>query len=108
MSNDDNNKNPYRRISDVENSLLECKTEMGQELEKGNVRMGKMANQIKMVSENQEELMTKIDTLISIFDAGEKFFKVIGWIGKGIKWTALVGGSLAAIIYFIKTGSWHK
>lgn len=99
----------------VEKEMNQCKTNVGEALEAGTIRMDEIGDQVDLVvgrvsevAASVEKLRESIGTLIEIFEAGEKFFKVIGWIGKGVKWTAMVGGSIALIWYFLKTGTWHK
>ena len=99
----------------VEKEMNQCKTNIGKALETGTIRMDEIGHQVDLavgkvneVAASVENLKASIGTLIEIFEAGEKFFKVIGWIGKGVKWTAMVGGSVALIWYFIKTGHWGK
>lgn len=95
-----------RRIDDLGDSLLECKTEVGQELEKGNIRMNGLSLKIDKIATSVETLNGNIDLLLKIFNAGKGFWTFSGWIGKFIIKFAIIGGSIATVIYFIKTGEW--
>lgn len=97
-----------RRVDDLGEDLLTCKTEVGQELEKGNLRMNGLSLQIKEVATSVETLNKNIELLLKIFNSAKTFWTFSGWIGKFIIKTATVGGSIALIIYFVKTGSWSK
>ena len=97
-----------RRISDVSNNLRECKTEVGKELEKGNIRMDSLRLKVDDVSVKLEDLLKKIDLLIKVFETSKSFFTFSGWLGTIIIKTSLVMASLAALIYFVKTGTWSK
>ena len=110
MSDNKNNNHeePHRRITDIENSLLECKTEMGQELEKGNIRMNLIGSQVKDISSKQEKIMEKMDSIIDIFDTSVKFFKFSGWIGTVLIKLSLVLAAIVAIYHLVTTGEWHK
>ena len=99
---------PHRRIDDLSEDLLECKSEVGKELEKGNIRMNGLSGKIDEIAKSVETLNRNIDLLLKIFDSAKGFWTFSGWIGKFIIKFAIFGGSIAAIIYFLKTGSWGK
>ena len=99
-------QNLHRRVDDLKDDFLTCKTEVGQELEKGNKRMNDLSTQIKEVSAAVELTNKNIETLLKIFSSAKGFWTFSGWIGKFIVRLAVVGASIAAIIYFIKTGDW--
>lgn len=90
-----------KAMEELEKKFIKCQGEVRGELAKG-------TKKIDAMQESVDNMSHKISLLIEIFEAGEKFFKVIGWAGKGIKWVAMVGGSITVIWYFFKTGSWHK
>ena len=95
-----------KEIMRVEDDMLECKEQLTKTLGSGSSRMDCLSAQIEEVSATLNMLSERIETLIAIFEAGEKFFKVIGWAGVIIKWIAITGGGLALIYHFVKTGSW--
>ena len=93
-------------INRVEDDMLECRAEITKTLNKGSTRMDCLSAQIEEVSATLSTLSGRIETLIAIFEAGEKFFKVIGWVGVAVKWLAITGGSVAVIWHFTRTGQW--
>lgn len=64
------------QINALSERLEDCKTEVGQQLELGNARMDNLDTSIK-------DALTKLDTILELFNSSEGFFKVMGWIGKG-------------------------
>jgi len=77
------------KLEALEADLLECKTEVGKELERGNIRMNELQDKIDSISASIEELL-------SIFRAANGFAKVMGWIGKILKWCAAIGVAVLA------------
>lgn len=106
MSADHEHKEMKRRITDVADDLLECKSEVGQELEKGNIRMNRLDGKIDDALQELSEMSLKISLLIEIFEAGHGALKVMGWIGKGVKWLMGIGIAVYAIKIFLTTGHW--
>lgn len=56
------------QINALSERLEDCKTEVGQQLELGNARMGNLDTSIK----------DALDTILELFNSFEGFFKVIG------------------------------
>ena len=96
-----------RRIDDVNEDLIACKTEVGQQMEAGTKRMGCLSSQIEEVAANVSELRESVESLLEIFETSRRFFIAMGWFGKIVRWLVLTGGGVAIIWYFIKTGDWN-
>ncbi len=56
-----------RRVTDLADELLECKSEVGRELEKGNKRMNGLGVQIDEVAASLNDLAESIESLLEIF-----------------------------------------
>lgn len=95
-----------RKVDILDEDLLKCKTEMGKELEKGNLRMNGLSLQVNEVKESIDEVKEALDLLLKIFRASKGFYIFSGWVGSIIIKLGLVLGSIAGLVYFIKTGSW--
>ncbi len=95
-----------KRITDVAEELLECKTEVGRELERGSIEMDRLNRKIDVVQDNLNSIIVDMSDLLTIFRASEGFFKVMATFGQFVKWLAIIGISATAIIHFAKTGNW--
>lgn len=90
----------------IEEDLINCKNNVTHALEEGTDRMDTLTCQIGKIETTVNKLDAKISLMIDIFNAGEGFFRVIGWIGKIIKWVVGIGVAVYAIKLFITTGHW--
>ena len=77
------------------------------------LRLSDLEMELTVLKKIQEEqaselaLNTKITMEIrEILELGKTFFKMLGVIGKMLKWVAMVGGSCGAIWAAWKTGHW--
>ena len=77
---------------DVDQKLSACKTEIGQQVEQLN---SKMCGIEKDISE-----------LVSIFRASKGFVRVVGNLGKGIRFTAMTAAAIGALWLTLKA-AWH-
>lgn len=48
----------------------------------------------------------RTDEMVELFNAMKGGFKVLGWLGQGVKWAAPVIGAIAAAKHAISGGNW--
>lgn len=106
MTNDEKHDKLHRRISDVAEELLECKTEVGRELEAGNIKFDALNLKMTELETKIDSFIKRIEDFIVIIEAAEGFFKFLGYIGTIFKWIVSIVAPLIALYYFIKTGHW--
>ena len=70
----------------VDKELLLCKKEVEE-------KMMLMEKDIKILS----EIQTDVKEMLDIFRSSKGAIKVIGWLGKGIRWLALTVAALGAL-----------
>ena len=59
-------------------------------LDDGNERM-------QRIEEKVDAQGVKTDEVYEIIIAAKGFFKVLGWIGKGVKWLTIIGGAITGV-----------
>lgn len=59
--------------------------------------------ELKKNSEVTGNINAKTEEMLDLFAAAKGAFKVLGWIGVGIKWTAGLAAAIAAIYAFSYT-----
>lgn len=72
-----------------------CKENVENQLSEGNDRMTALEDSLKTIE-------VKLDTILTLFNNFEGFFKVMGWIGKGAVWSAKIGAVFIALWLFLK------
>ena len=77
---------------DVDEKLMACKTEIGQQVELLNTKM--------------TGIEKDISELVAIFRASKGFLRISGSIGRGVRWTAMTTAALAALWLTLKA-AWH-
>jgi len=95
MSGD--NLSPEEVLSRME----ECKTEIDQRLESGDVRMDSLLAMIEEVTKATLSIKESTDEILGIYKSGKIFFKVWGWFGgvlwKGAKFVGAVSVAVTAL-----------
>ena len=86
-----------KTLNQLSTDLDDCKDEVTRELEQGAAKMNELSDQIKLLQEDVDELRKDVQQLIDIFRASRGFIKVMGWIGKAVKWLAGIGIAIGAI-----------
>ena len=71
---------------DIDEKLLLCKTEVEE-------KIVLIEKDIKIL----KEIQTDVKEMLDIFRSSKGAIKVIGWIGKGIRWTALTAAAIGAL-----------
>jgi len=71
----------------------------------------RMQSELKAGSERMDRIEAKLDgncsdtaEVLEILRLGKSFFKVIGYVGAFIKWTAAIAAPIVAIYFAVKTG----
>lgn len=59
-------------------------------------KIGEIESQLEDGSRRMERIEKKLDEVYEIVAAAKGFFKVLGVIGKVVKWLMLMGGAVAA------------
>lgn len=77
---------------DIDEKLMKCKTEIGQ--------------QVEMLNDKMCSMEKDISELVSIFRASKGFIRIAGNLGRGVRFTALTTAAVAAIWLTIKA-VWH-
>lgn len=83
------------QIDKLYQKVEDCKADVHARLALGNQRMDTQDDSLK-------DIINKLDTILTLHDNFEGFFKVMGWIGKGAVWTVKVGAIFGAIWLFVK------
>lgn len=78
----------YQKVED-------CKNDVHARLALGNRRMDTQDESLK-------DIIDKLDTILTLHNNFEGFFRVMGWIGKGAVWVAKVGAIAGAAWLVIK------
>jgi len=90
----------------LEGEMNDFREKVSLELESGTERMTCISDQVEEVSATLQTLAARIETVVSIFQTGDKVLTFFVGVGNVAKWFAMVGGSIALILYFLKTGHW--
>ncbi len=91
------------KLFDVQTAM----TGVTERLDKGQNRMDKIELTIKNLDNKIESNNTDTAEILEIVKAGRGFFKVMGWIMKGIGWTASIAAPIVGL-YFALKDSVHK
>jgi hypothetical protein len=78
-------------------NLTERVETMEERLARGDSRMGAIERDMRDNTEATEEIL-------EIVRMGKGFFKVLGHIGKFVRWALAIGAAVAAIVASIKSG----
>ena len=87
--------------------LVKCETEVGQQIEGLNDKFNDHKESFDHLKEEWTTFQTDFAEMLTIFRSAKGFFRVLGWIGIGVRWIIYAGLFIGAIIAFIKTGQWH-
>lgn len=79
-----------------------CKGEVQQQLDEGGERMDRLADEIQGLRKDFNELRDEIIEFLDIFRASKGFIKVMGWIGRVLKWAASIGLAIGAVWAMVK------
>ena len=90
---------PNRRVSDQ--GLGGAVLTMQQRLDKGDKRMGNIEADLSINTAATNEVL-------EIVRMGKSFFKVVGWLGKGVKWTASIVAAIGSMWYVFTHGGPSK
>jgi len=99
---DDDEKTPEY----VMGQLLQCKTELGQQVEQLRLELTDHQQVVIDLLEDWNKFREDFAELLTIFRSGRGFFRVLGWIGTAAKWTIGLGAAVAAVWILITTGHW--
>lgn len=56
-----------------------------------------LRDELKKNSEATAKISEMVHEMVELFSAAKGFFKMLGWIGSGVKWIALVVAACAAL-----------
>lgn len=79
-----------------------CKGEVQQQIDEGDKRMDILASEIQGLRKDFNELRDEVTEFLDIFRASKGFFKVLGWIGKFVKWVVSIGLAIGAVWAMVK------
>ena len=73
-------------------------------LDRGAARMGGLETQVQEVKTDVQALKTDIAEVLDIVRLGKSFFRLVGYVGKAVRFTAPVAAALVGLYYAIKGG----
>lgn len=76
---------------EVAENLKKCRTEVDVEIE-----------MLRKEVDTINEIHSNVSEMLEIFRASKGTIKMIGWLGKGIRWTALTGAAIGAAYAALK------
>ena len=59
---------------------------------------------IVLINESMKEISDEVTELLEIFRASKGFIKVLGWLGKGLRWLAFTAAAIGALWALTKVG----
>ena len=68
------------------------------------IEIHRLKQEIDVIKEGLEEVGLEVKELVEIFRASKGFIKVLGWLGKGLRWIAFTAAAIGAIWAITKTG----
>jgi len=92
----------------VAKDLLECKTEVGQQVEKLNIKVEDHMTAFDQMNQDWQKFREDFSDMLHIFRSARGFFRVLGWIGTAAKWITAVGAVLGSFWYLLSNGHWPK
>lgn len=63
-----------------------------------------LRDELKKNSEATAKISEMVHEMVELFSAAKGFFRMLGWIGAGVKWIALLVAACAALWALIKGG----
>lgn len=90
----------------VMKKLVACETEVGQQMEALRTELDEHKAIVTAMRKDWDDFLVDFKEMFGIFKTAKGGFRFMGWIGVGLKWIAISGAALTALIIFLKTGHW--
>lgn len=101
-------KQLHQDVEQMGDDIEKCKSNINNRLDQGAVQMNQLHTEVCANTDAMEKVSKSIETFMKIWEAGEGFVRVMGWLMTAAKWVLAVTAVVTAFLAIFHFGGSHK